>query len=357
MTELDIVRPNLAQFAPSNWKELVQYADMMARSKSVPECYRGDPAAVIQSVQMAAELGIGPGQALDSIANIDGKLRIWGDSPLGLCRASGKLEWITEENNFYAPPGAELTWQEPPVETWWARCTVQRRGEAEPKTQLYTYADAVRAGLWARESRSGKPMPWTTNPKRLMKYRARGFLLRDVFPDVLKGIAIAEEFDEPRNVTQSPGSSTTRTGNEGLRETMAGAMGAVGIVKRPPPSAPPVDETIPDFESMIVAQVVETLERAAFDRGLEIEVYKQLVVDTLGDRRLTKKTAPDVWKAVQAWEAPRAATEAEGADIGRPAEEQTCSECGGNGFDGGEPRSQEPCAMCGGSGKVVHEAD
>lgn len=355
MTELDIVRPNLSQFAPTNWKELVLFADMMARSKAVPECYRNDPAAVIYAVQMGAEVGLGPGQSLQSIANIEGSLRMWGDTPLAIVQASGKLAWIQETSNF--PESADEQEQEELYKTWWAKCVVQRVGEAAPNEQLYTYADAKRAGLWARKSSNGKAMPWTTSPKRLMKYRARGFLLRDIFPDVLKGIAIKEEFGDgygeaPRNVTQS---AQTPTGNEGLHEKMAGAMGAAGIVKQPPP--PPVDESIPDFESMIVAQVVETLERGAFDRGIEIAVYKQIVVDTLGDRRLTKKSAPDVWKAVQAWEAPRAATEAEGADIGRPAEEQTCSECGGNGFDGGEPRSQEPCAMCGGSGKVVHEAD
>jgi hypothetical protein len=309
MTDLAISAPNLAAFAPTNWKELVQYADMMARSKSVPECYRGDPAAVIQSVQMAAELGIGPGQALDSIANIDGKLRIWGDSPLGLCRASGKLEWIKEQNNFYAPAGEEATWKEPPVETWWARCTIKRRGDAEETTQLYTYGDALRAGLWGRESRSGKPMPWTTNPKRLMKYRARGFLLRDLFPDVLKGIAIAEEFDEPRNVTAS---APRATGNESLREKMAGAMGAAGIVKDPPaPPPPPVDESIPDFEAMVVAQVRETLESTAFDRGMPESAYRAVVADTLGERRLTKATALEVWRAIRAWVAPEPVDEPE----------------------------------------------
>ncbi len=44
-----------------------------------------------------------------------------------------------------------------------------------------------RAGL------SGKQGPWTQYPKRMMKLRARSYALRDVFPDVLKGMAIAQE--------------------------------------------------------------------------------------------------------------------------------------------------------------------
>ena len=48
--------------------------------------------------------------------------------------------------------------------------------------------------------------------------------------------------DEPRNVTAS---APPPTGNESLREVMAGAMGAAGIVKETPAPPPPVDESVP----------------------------------------------------------------------------------------------------------------
>ncbi len=329
MTELDIVRPNLAQFAPTNWKELCLFADMMARSKSVPECYRGDPAAVIYAVQMGAELGLGPGQSIQSIANIEGNLRLWGDTPLAIVQASGKLEWISESNNFDPPPAPKepeavenwklllSTWKEPPEAEWFAVCIVQRKGEAEPKVQRYAYDDAVRAGLWARKSNSGKAMPWTTSPKRLMKYRARGFLLRDVFPDVLKGIAIREEFGDEygeRNVTPAAPSGT---GNDALREKMAASMGAAAVATPATPPTSTVDPDVPDFDAMIVAQVAETLEQAAQARGIDAATYRQIVVDTVG-KRLTKENAPEVWRAIGAWEKP---APAEGAAEGEPAQE------------------------------------
>jgi hypothetical protein len=47
--------------------------------------------------------------------------------------------------------------------------------------------DAKAAGLM------GKQGPWTNYPKRMRQMRARGFAVRDVFPDVLKGIPVAEE--------------------------------------------------------------------------------------------------------------------------------------------------------------------
>jgi hypothetical protein len=141
-----------------------------------------------------------------------------------------------------------------------------------------------------------------------MKYRARGFLLRDVFPDVLKGFAIQEEFGDEYGEQQR---NVTPTGNDALRERMAGAMGAAGIVKEPPP--PPVDESVPDFDSMIVEQVRETLDKAAFDRGLSNEQYREVVESALKGKRLTKGTALAVWRAIQSWEAPEATQPAEAA--------------------------------------------
>jgi len=39
----------------------------------------------------------------------------------------------------------------------------------------------------------GKQGPWTQYPRRMMQMRARSWALRDVFPDVLRGMPIAED--------------------------------------------------------------------------------------------------------------------------------------------------------------------
>ena len=65
-------------------------------------------------------------------------------------------------------------------------CTVKRRGEPE-QSRTFTDEDAKAAGL------KGKAGPWTQYPKRMRQMRARAFALRDVFPDVLRGLPVAEE--------------------------------------------------------------------------------------------------------------------------------------------------------------------
>ena len=52
------------------------------------------------------------------------------------------------------------------------------------------WADANRAGLL---NRSG---PWKSYPDRMLKMRARGFALRDVFADALGGMISAEEAND-----------------------------------------------------------------------------------------------------------------------------------------------------------------
>ena len=73
-----------------------------------------------------------------------------------------------------------------------AYCKAKRRGEPE-QVRTFSDSDAKIAGLL------GKQGPWMTGPKRMKQMRARGFALRDVFTDVLRGMGLAEEaMDTPQ---------------------------------------------------------------------------------------------------------------------------------------------------------------
>jgi hypothetical protein len=68
-----------------------------------------------------------------------------------------------------------------------AVCQTSRKGKDANVVARFSVADAKKAGLW------GKQGPWTQYPKRMLQLRARGFALRDAFPDVLRGLVTAEE--------------------------------------------------------------------------------------------------------------------------------------------------------------------
>lgn len=154
---------------PQTLDEAMQFAGMMSKSSIVPKDYQGNPGNILVACAWGAEIGLAPLQAMQSIAVINGRPSIWGDAMLALVRGSGLMEYITE-----APTDAGCV------------CKLKRRGEPEVQRE-FSVEDAKKAGLW------GKSGPWQQHPKRMMQMRARAFALRDVFPDVLRGVHIGEE--------------------------------------------------------------------------------------------------------------------------------------------------------------------
>jgi hypothetical protein len=161
-------------FAPATLTEAIQFSDMLANSSMVPKAYQGKPQDILVCVQWGYEMGLAPMQALQNIAVINGKPSVYGDAAMALVQASPVCEDVEEYFEGEGTPN--------PV----AVCVAKRKGR-KPVVAKFSVEDAKRAGLW------GKQGPWQAYPKRMMQMRARGFALRDAFPDVLKGLITAEE--------------------------------------------------------------------------------------------------------------------------------------------------------------------
>jgi hypothetical protein len=158
---------------PQSFGELTQFANMAAKSALVPRDYQNKPENIMLAVQMGSEVGLAPMQALQNISVINGRPAVWGDAMLGLCKASAVCEDVIES---IEGEGLAMT----------AMCIAKRAG-SEPVVATFSMSDAKQAGLM------GKQGPWTQYPKRMLQMRARGFALRDAFPDVLRGLVSAEE--------------------------------------------------------------------------------------------------------------------------------------------------------------------
>lgn len=161
-------------FAPVTLDEAMKFSEMLAKSSMVPRQYQGKAEDILVACQWGREIGLAPMQALQNIAVINGKPSVYGDAAMALVQASPVCENIEE---YMEGEGTEN-----PV----AVCIAHRKGRSPVKV-TFSVQDAVRANLW------GKQGPWTQYPKRMMQMRARGFALRDAFPDVLKGLITAEE--------------------------------------------------------------------------------------------------------------------------------------------------------------------
>lgn len=203
----------------------LRMAKVIVASGMAPKSYftnaNVDPvAAVFTAMQLGAEIGLTPMAAVQNIAVINGKPGLYGPAMLAVVEASGLLKSIDEgvEGEGDARHGY---------------CVVERVGR-KPKRVEFSAADAKRAKL------INKPGPWSEYPDRMLVARARSFALRDVFPDVLLGLAhSAEELGD-----------------------IAGDTPAPAIDHRPPPAPPP-----PPAISKAKITVLHDGRAVAFDRS------------------------------------------------------------------------------------------
>jgi hypothetical protein len=172
--------------APQNMVEAMEYSKMIAGSCFCPANMRNKPGDVLVAIQMGAEVGLSPIQALQNIAVINSRPCLWGDATVAVVQ--GHPSYVRHDE-----------WTEGSVDKgdMVAFCSITRKG-SEAHVRSFSIEDAKRAKLW------GKPGPWVQYPARMLQMRARAFAFRDKFADALKGIQIREEVEDYAVETRKP---------------------------------------------------------------------------------------------------------------------------------------------------------
>ncbi len=197
---------------PQNIDEALRLAEIMAKASIIPKDYQGNPGNILVGIQWGAELGLPPLQALQSIAVINGRPAMWGDAVIALVRGSGLMESMHEDIGDTS-----------------ATCTVKRRGE-EAESRTFSLEDAKKAGLL------GKQGPWSQYQKRMLQMRARAWALRDVFPDVLRGVHVAEEAqDIPPERSMGPAEVVPMPASSSRTESVKAKLASRQPMKEPEP--------------------------------------------------------------------------------------------------------------------------
>jgi hypothetical protein len=168
-------RQTTGLLTPTTMTEALEFSEMLAASSMVPSSFKNKAPDILVAIQWGSEVGLPPMSALQNIAVINGRPSIYGDAALALITShsqyGGHTEFMEGEEAF---------------------CKITRKvgGSTVETTRSFSVADAKRAKLW------GKAGPWSQYPKRMLQMRARGFCMRDSFPDALKGVAIHEEAED-----------------------------------------------------------------------------------------------------------------------------------------------------------------
>ena len=158
------------------YEDAFRFAKTVITSGLAPKGFT-TPEQVLIALQTGAEAGLTPMQSLGAVVVVNGRPSWMGDAAKALVRRAGLLKEGSDVEERLLGEGDAMV----------ARVTAWRKGLAVPNVSEFSVTDAKVAGLWKKSG------PWTQYPKRMLKYRALGFLLRDVFSDVLMGLRTADE--------------------------------------------------------------------------------------------------------------------------------------------------------------------
>lgn len=161
---------------PTTIDETWRVAEGLCKANLTPDCYRNKPSEAFFAINLGLEIGLSPVVSLSKIAVVRGKATIESDMQLALVRSSGKLKYFKEY--FEGEEGSD---------DFTAICELQRDGDEERTTESFSIKDAKKAGLLQ------KPGTWQTHTKRMLRYKARSFALRDKFADILMGLSHSQE--------------------------------------------------------------------------------------------------------------------------------------------------------------------
>lgn len=162
--------------------EAEKMAEKLAASSLVPDHFQGKPSDCFMAIAFGVELGLPPVTSLASIAVVKGKPTLYAATMVALVMASGKAKSF----NHVSSSATEATYE-----------TV-RHGQ---KLRRYTFTmqEAKDAQL-TFDGQNSKSM-YSKYAKQMLEARAKSFLCRDVYPDVLHGLEGYEEVRDrgPRN--------------------------------------------------------------------------------------------------------------------------------------------------------------
>lgn len=166
---------------PRGLEEAEKMATKLSESSLLPPHFHKQPGNVYWAIALGLEIGFTPVQALQSIYVVHNRPGMYADSMVALILASGHAEYF------------QCVERSPTSATY----ETKRRGSPKPQSVTVTIEQAKQAG-------------WTSNkkyeqePEVMLAARAKSRLAKDVYPDVLRGMASVEELrDEPQGAAFS----------------------------------------------------------------------------------------------------------------------------------------------------------
>lgn len=175
--------------------------------------------AVFVAAQLGMELGLTPMAAVQNITVVHNKPSVYGDLALSLVMRSGLCaeydEWLEDEK------GNRITEiPKNPSDDIKGVSETRRVGMTKSIRRTFSIGQAKQAALWG-----GGKDNWKLYPDRMLVMRARGRTCHDVYGDVMKGIAIAEEMQDLETTEAKQAAPATPGVGTSRAESLLGRIG------------------------------------------------------------------------------------------------------------------------------------
>lgn len=169
---------------PTSIKDAMMFCEWLAESSLLPKSVN-KVHDIFFIVCAGAELGLAPMAALRGLYSVNGRTALESKTKAALALEKGKALYF--KRTEYTKDA-----------TTWETC---RKG-GTPVQMRYTRQEAIDAYLAPGKQTSGGPEvagkegPWRLYTQRMISWRSLGWLCDDVYPDVVMGVATAEDMDD-----------------------------------------------------------------------------------------------------------------------------------------------------------------
>lgn len=239
--ETQVVKVPEAKVGPmgievQNLEQMWWLSGHIMRSGLAPKDCKTTADLVIRA-QYGMSVGLSFMQAIQCVANVNGRPSLWGHQVLGLITASGKCKSWTET----------IIGTDPTKDDYTVIITTERRDVEGVRVVEFSTAEARRANLMNKDL-------YKTYPKDMIRHRAVARAAKQVYADILSGLGVAEEERDIIDITSQPVVVTPPPTNladvtEAVKRRGRPAK-PVEVVNEPEPQ----DEDAPPWETATVTE-------------------------------------------------------------------------------------------------------
>lgn len=230
---------NINALVPTTIDGAMQFARWLAQSSLLPKSITREH-DIFFIITAGMEIGIPPMAALRSLYCVNGRTALESRAKMALCLSKGAAKYFRRVE--YTPEAT--TWE------------TLRHGQTEPVQMRYTRKEAIAAFLAPGPNPDGKgpPVagkegPWRLYTQRMISHRALGWLCDDVYPDIVLGVATAEDFDQSEFTFRpiTPGIELSASPPQHLAPVgpPPGVPTTAKLANEEPPAAKPASEASP----------------------------------------------------------------------------------------------------------------